>query len=338
MYSVNTLCPWLVDALQKLEAAAAENRLGHGWLIAGPGDAGKRNLAYCFAGRMLAGSTGAEPPRVATPTDILSVYDALSETIDLHPDLHRITPQEDKRSISVEQIRSMTAALALTPHAGGSKVVIIETAQSMTTGAANALLKVLEEPTANTYLLLLAEQPGRLPATIRSRCQQLHLKPPLGEETLAWLQTSEEDVAKLPKRLLSRSPIAAARAVLDADYYSNYSSIYLEIQALYQGKADPHALAEKWQKGGTDLALSCLIDSLQGVLRRRLVPDRSTPITVSGDELNENTRNGLAIDLLFEGLESAESLRDQIGRGINVELALRALLVGLDPATNNRVR
>lgn len=338
MYPVNALCPWLVDALHKLEAAAAAGRLGHGWLIAGPSGVGKRNLAYCFAGRLLHRQASTEAPPIATPTDIVSAYDALSESVDLPPDLHRITPEDDKRSISVQQVRTMTAALGLTPHAAGSKIVIIEAAESMTIGAANALLKALEEPTPNTYLLLLAEQPGRLPATIRSRCQQLHLKPPRVEDTLAWIGKSNQRVTELPMRLLSRSPIAAARAMGDPDYFSNYSSIYSDIHALYAGEADPHVLAEKWHKGGTDLALSCLIDSLQGVLRGRLVPDRSNRITVSGDEFIENTRNGLATDLLFEGLESAESLRDQIGRGINVELALRALLAGLDPATNNRVR
>lgn len=336
MPPLDSICPWLVGAFETLQGAAAGERLGHAWLITGPRDVGKRNLAYVFAGRLLAMQMST--PRMAAPSDVLSGYRRLAETIDLHPDLHRIVPEDEKRSISVQQIRDMTASLALTPHAAGPKVVIIEVADSMTTGAANALLKVLEEPTADTYLLLLAEQPGRLPATIRSRCQKLNLKPPPAGDTLAWLGRSGQAASQLPSRLLQRSPISAAKAVEDADYYNNYSNIYSDIKAFYAGKTDPYTLAEKWQKGTADLALACLIDSLQNVIQYRLVPDRSNLVTDSGDELIDNTPKGLAIDSLFEGLEIAEKLRDQIGRGINVELALKALLAGLDPTTTSRVK
>ena len=89
------------------------------------------------------------------------------------PDLHWLYPEEDKETISVDQVRDVIETFTLTAHRGGAKVAIVEPAEAMTTAAANALLKTLEEPTAGSYLLLVSHQPGRLPATVRSRCQHL---------------------------------------------------------------------------------------------------------------------------------------------------------------------
>ena len=106
---------------------------------------------------------------------------------DHHPDLHWVFPEPKKRSISVDQIRETADALMLTSLYGQAKIVIIEPAEALTPGAANALLKTLEEPTRDTYLFLVCHQAGHLPATIRSRCQTLSLPQPPLESSLNWL-------------------------------------------------------------------------------------------------------------------------------------------------------
>lgn len=338
MRAFESLCPWLSDAFASLEAAALGGRLGHGWLISGPRDIGKRNLVYVLAERLLNHELGQARPHAATPLDISARYTRLAEARDLHPDLHRIRAEEDKQSISVEQVREMTGALVLTPHVAGLKVVIVEKAESMTIGAANALLKSLEEPTPNTYLFLLSERPGRLEATIRSRCQRLTLKVPASEITLAWLQTADLNGRDLPPALLSRGPLAAARALEAPDSMSEYNRLYSDINALYQGKADPHVMAEAWDKGDPDLALTCLIESLQATIRQRLVSERRTPVTDSKVQLTDNSSSTIPTETLFEGLEMAENLREQLGRGINLALALKALLLGLEPLELSRVK
>lgn len=311
-------------------------RLGHGWLLSGPRDVGKRNLAYALADRLLDGSVGGAQPGDADPAEIVARYAELAENRDLHPDLYRLRPEEEKRSIQVEQVRDLIAALALTPHLAGLKIVVIEEAESMTTGAANALLKSLEEPTPNTYLFLLAERPGWLPATIRSRCQQLALQPPTPETAAAWLQDTGGAIERLPQALLSRSPLAAARALLGENNTNNYKKIYDNIDNLYQGQSDPHKMAESWHNSDPELGLSCLIDSLAARIRGRLVPERWTPVTESGAAFADNSDLGISTETLFEGLATAEKLREQLGRGINVELALRALLLGLEPTRTGR--
>ncbi len=188
------LCPWLRAALSRLEAAHAAGRLGHAWLIGGPAGSGKLNLALVFARRLLERGPKQDPPDLSAE-DAVAAYADRHAPVDHHPDLHWLFPQEDKTAIAVEQVRELGADLSLKAHAGGAKVVVFEPADGMTTAAANALLKSLEEPSADTYLLLLADQPNRLPATIRSRCQRLDVPRPTPSEVAAWLGVQPEEIA-----------------------------------------------------------------------------------------------------------------------------------------------
>jgi DNA polymerase-3 subunit delta' len=337
MRRFQVLCPWLADSQRTIEAAAARDRLGHGWLISGPRGIGKRNLAYVLADRLLNREIGAPAPRTALPEDIFASDQALAEGVDLHPDLYRLKALEDKRTIVVDQVRDVTAQLTLKPLLAGVKIVVIELAETMTPGAANALLKSLEEPTPNTYLFLLAERPGRLPATIRSRCQHLALKAPAPEATIRWLEQSGLATEGVPPLLLASAPLVAARVMNDSDLLSNYKQLYSDIKLLYEGKADPHATATSWQRGDPELALACLIGSLALTIRRRLVPERSNLVTDTNARLADNPGHGISTEALFAGLKMAENLREQIGRGINLELAFRTLLLGLEQPDPSRV-
>jgi DNA polymerase-3 subunit delta' len=337
MRTFRTLCPWLLPPFRALEQAALENRLGHGWLISGPSDIGKRNLAYLLAERLLNHETDKAPPESAAPAEMTADYEALATAVDLHPDLYALRAEEDKRTIVVDQVRELTSALTLKPLLAGLKVVVVEQAESMTIGAANALLKSLEEPTPNTWLFLLAERPGRLPATIRSRCQKLPLKPPGAAATAEWLESDGGAADLIPGILLAKAPLAAARLLADTDILNNYKSLYSDINAIYSGKGEPFAVAEKWQRGDPELALDCLVESLELAIRQRLVPERWTPVTDSNRQLADNSGSGIPTEALFNGLKLAGHLREQIGRGINVELAFKALLLGLDPSAARRV-
>lgn len=337
MKTFETMCPWLTEPLATIEAAAGRDRLGHGWLISGPADIGKRDLVYVLASRLLHGRTGTAIPRPASPAEIVARYAELDDVDGWHPDLHRVRAEEGKLSIAVDQVREMTATLALTPHVAGLKIVVIESAERMTTEAANALLKSLEEPTPNTYLFLLAERPGRLAATIRSRCQRLTLKRPARAATLAWLEGAGLTAA-LPAALANVAPLAAARAALDDTNIRKYKEIYNNINDVYRGAGDPYAIAERWDKGDTALALDCLVASLRTRIRHALVPERSTPVTDPGPRFNDNSSEAFSNEALFEGLQMAENLREQLGRGIKVDLALKSLLLGLEPPENSRVQ
>ena len=322
------LCPWLAPQLARLTTAADDGRLGHGWLISGPRGIGKLNLSCVLASRLLGVAQSGRLPE-AGPRAMVAAYDELAEPFDLHPDLHHVRPEEDKHTIMVEQVRDVTAQLALTPHQARAKVLVLENADTMTLGAANALLKSLEEPTANTYLLLLAERPGRLPATIRSRCQQLALKGPSPGAARDWLAGDGIASDGLAPSMLQQAPIAAARLAMDEPIFSEYRELQSTLNLFMEGSSDPHALAESWAGGDTELALMSLIERLRGSIRHRLVPEHSNLVTDPGAGLAENASGRIAVGALFAGLQMAENLREQLGRGINVELALKSILVSI---------
>src|SRR5690606_7670908 len=92
-----------------------------------------------------------------------------------------------RTEIVVEQLRTLSARLAMASQFGGWQVAIIDPADRMNAAAANALLKTLEEPAARTVIVLVADDASRLPATIRSRCQRVDVRAPAADEARAWL-------------------------------------------------------------------------------------------------------------------------------------------------------
>lgn len=318
------LCPWLKGALSRLETAYAAQRLGHAWLIGGPAGSGKLNLALVFARRLLERGGKQELPDLG-PDEAVAAYADRHTPADHHPDLHWLFPEEDKTAISVEQIRGLSAELSLKAHAGGAKVVIFEPADGMTTAAANALLKSLEEPSADTYLLLLADQPGRLPATIRSRCQRLYVARPTRAEVAAWLGVSPQDLTAA-WTLTGGAPLKVAAVTAD-DKSNETSRLSEQLSLVSEDKAPIQAVADSWVKADPELALTWLTRELHQQIRARLAPG-STSVTDRGAVTLHNAWRDLTLRRLFEQHEKAERLLGLVGSGINLELGLQALLLG----------
>jgi DNA polymerase-3 subunit delta' len=144
-----------------LSRALANGRLAHAYLFSGPDGIGKRLMAMALARAIVCHEQrGCGQCRACRKIDHQN-----------HPDLHLLEP--DGNSIKIEQIRSFQRDLNLKPLEAPRKICMIEQADAMTVGAANALLKTLEEPRGDTLLILLTAQPNRLLETIRSRCQPL---------------------------------------------------------------------------------------------------------------------------------------------------------------------
>lgn len=165
------------DAIfDSLARAQASGRLHHGWILAGPRGVGKAGFA-AEAARMLVDPENRYPSMVAhrTHPDIVWVQrlpkEAPREGEDPDPDA------ELKRSIAIDQIRAVQHSLTTRPSMGPNRVVIIDAADDLERGGANALLKSLEEPPVGTYFILVSHASDRLLPTIRSRCQLLRFEP-----------------------------------------------------------------------------------------------------------------------------------------------------------------
>lgn len=152
-------------------------RLHHAWLLAGPKGVGKATFARAAATRVLAEAAG---PAIADPgLDMPSDHPmARLMAAGSHPDFRWLERLEkDKgglaRNISVDQVRSLGDLLAVTPSMSAWRAIVIDSVDDLEASAANALLKMLEEPPANTLFFLVSHNPGRLLPTIRSRCRRL---------------------------------------------------------------------------------------------------------------------------------------------------------------------
>src|SRR5579859_3056400 len=184
-------------AEQVLLKAFTSGRLPHGLLITGPHGIGKATLAYRFARFLLSqegdGGGGLFAPTVpsslALPPDhpvfrrVASNGHADLLTVERGIDPKR---KRERTEIVVDDTRAIAGFLRLTPAEGGWRIVIVDTADEMNRNAANAVLKILEEPPERAILILVSDNPGRLLPTIRSRCRRLPLRP-LSEALVAEL-------------------------------------------------------------------------------------------------------------------------------------------------------
>lgn len=182
-----------------------------------------------------------------------------------HPDFRLITPESDeeiedapkkkaskKSQITVAQIRQLFDYLSLSSHqVQGRRVVLISPADTLNTASANALLKVLEEPPANTLFLLVTSQPQRLLPTIISRCQALDLPLPSQQEAIDWLKTQGLHNAEAALEYAGGAPLLALQASVETN-----SSL---IKQLTQGaKLDPFTSAPLFLSSGMERALETL--------------------------------------------------------------------------------
>jgi len=161
-------------AEEAFEAARARGRLHHAWLLTGPEGVGKATFAYRAARRLLGapldrsyGALGSSPEHPVSRQIIARA----------HPDLLVLERMgEDgkpRKVIPVDDARKLSEFFSKSPASAPHRVAIIDAADDLNVNAANALLKTLEEPPPRGVLLMVSHSPGRLLATIRSRCRRL---------------------------------------------------------------------------------------------------------------------------------------------------------------------
>lgn len=197
------LLPWLRPAAAHLRALDAQGRLPHALLVAGDEGIGVEQLLSWFEAYVLCTHADTRPCGQCQSCVLLKAGN--------HPDQLRLQPEGKAMQIKVDAVRQLVGFAQGTPQLGRRKVIVLEAAQRMNTAAANALLKVLEEPPAGTLILLQAADVSSMLPTIRSRVQKLAFKPPSAEESLAWLmgQGLEQNDASLLLALHRQQPCAA---------------------------------------------------------------------------------------------------------------------------------
>ena len=178
-------------------------------------------------------------------------------------------PDEETKSgeIRVDAIRALAGTEGLTAHRGGWKLILIDPAQRMNVSAANALLKTLEEPAPSTLMCLVSEQPSRLTATIRSRCQALRLALPAEAEALAWLTPQVRGLNAATLLHLAHGAPLRALELADPERLAVRDKLFAGFVAVAQGQRDPLAEAAAWNEADPALLLDWLSGWLSDLLR-----------------------------------------------------------------------
>jgi DNA polymerase III subunit delta' len=316
--SANSL-PWLEDAQQRMRLAMRNGRLPHSLLLLSVPGLGAEQLATWMTALVLCESPGERPCGVCVSCRLLQS--------DSHPDVHGVRLEEDAQQIKVDQVRGLIESLALKSYRGGYKVGVIEGAETLNANGANAFLKTLEEPTADTMLIMIARPTHRLPATIASRCLRLVLRPPSKAVATTWLQKQSPDVKAWDAALAlaGSAPLlalqldAAGLAVLDADMQQSLAE-------LAAGSVDITLLADRWLRSNPGVRITWLenwiTQRVQASLGTATSHQTAEPVRLPAALLKPKIR------ALFELLDAARETRRLASTGMNQQLAIEALLVG----------
>jgi len=309
--------PWLEPQQALLRASYAAGRLAHAFLIHEARGAGGDVLASWVAQLVLCTDLAHAPCGACAGCRRAATSQ--------HPDLMTLQLMDESRQIRIEQVRELSAELALTSHQGGYKVAIISPADALNRAAANALLKTLEEPTARTLLILVATQPSRLPATILSRCQKIRVRAPARSEAVAWLQSIRgpaEWGATLD--VLGDAPLFALEA--DPKTVVEFARETRRIlEETSGGRADPAATAERWWRTDLPLRLLCIENWLTDRIRRHFAGgafsvEMSAPVHLQRAAQFPSIRN------LFGIMDAVQDLKSSLDAPLNRALALEGLL------------
>lgn len=202
------------DAWRAWRAAMEGGRMHHGWIFAGRPGLGKADFALAAARELVAEPGIPQPP--GDHPDIL-VLTHLPANQDEEKKRDDGKPYQVKRSIGINQIREMQQRLTTRPTLGNRRAIIVDPADDLEKPASNALLKSLEEPPVGSFFLLVTHRPGRLLATIRSRCRMLRFSALPDHEIDNLLRDRGVDPATrdLATRAAAGSPGAALRYLED---------------------------------------------------------------------------------------------------------------------------
>ncbi|MCK4539887.1 AAA family ATPase [Candidatus Parcubacteria bacterium] len=216
-----------------LEKCVSNRRISGTYIFSGPDNLGKTTLAKSFAKTLLCKGDGGNKKKLPCGQcsscrrfkDFNQDNSGQTEISEAHGDFHIIKKDKDKKNISIEQVREFIYSLSLSSFMGGYKIGIVKHADSLSSSAANALLKTLEEPKSKVVIILIVENLDNLPATIVSRGQILRFNP-LSIETLYDYLVKTRKIGRERAKELSRvclgRPALAVKFLENSETYDFY--------------------------------------------------------------------------------------------------------------------
>lgn len=260
--------PWIQPVWER--TASDLDTLHHGLLVSGVEGIAKREFAIALSQTLLcdnAGNAGrpcgdcqnctlftaGTHPDFHVLTTELEWRDGRSELISAYCNRYQDVAAREKRTnpsrvIPVDHVRLLIERFYSHSHISKRKVALIVPADCMNVNAANALLKLLEEPPDNSILILVSEFPGYLPATIRSRCVQIGIPLPTHEHATTWLQQSMSAKEAAQVLALSHGSPLVARKMFEDEFLALQTEFVQGITELLNGKTSGVDLVVRFKK------------------------------------------------------------------------------------------
>jgi DNA polymerase-3 subunit delta' len=256
--------PWLEPFWERLTAAHRQNRLPHAVMLTGQQGMGKAMFAEELAHFLLCERPidGSAPCGQCIGCTLFAAGS--------NPDYFRLTPAEDSRVIKIDQIRELTEKLSLSSHGAGYKVAVLLPADALNINAANSLLKTLEEPSDNTVLVLVSAHPSRLPATIRSRCQEVRIQAADRELTTRWLAARYDGPSPDVYLALANGAPLQALQLAQEQTLEERQRRFRALVGIHAGQESPLTVAQDWASDEDLKGLRWMQEWLMDVLRIRL--------------------------------------------------------------------
>ena len=248
-----------------------------------------------------------------------------------HPDFYLLEPEEDKKKISINQIRKLQEPLYESSFLGSNKVFIINPLEKMTREAFDAVLKNLEEPSNNSFFLLVSHRYQSLPLTIKSRCAQISLNGPNEKEIKAWLKEKVDAKSEIDLAIhLSKGKPLVAAEMINSDIKILRTSFLKEISDLIKTGSNLIEISEQWSKnqGQMLLKVEWMSDLLMDCLRHKFLSGHNLTYEDS-DVISNYLADKIDSDEFFYLLEKTNTFWSLFSSGTNLrtDYQLQALFV-----------
>jgi DNA polymerase III subunit delta' len=322
------------STIESLQKAAARKRLAHAYLFHGEQSIGKRTTALCFAQALLCERSSSEAD-LDSCGGCRSCHQIEGRT---HPDYFVIEPDPELATpqIKIEQIREIEQHTIYRPLIGDRKICIIDDADRLTIGAANALLKTLEEPPDHSLFLLVSSRPASLPSTIRSRCQALRFATPARTDVEAALILKREmppDDARFLATITEGRLGEALSTDLETARSQQREVINLVSPSFLRSVTSVLTAAESLAKADRAAeVLSWVARWIRDLIIVQVGGEREQLLHVDHLPALERDATHAQTDALLELLGDIEETQRQATRHLNLHMALENILLRLRDA------
>lgn len=321
LYNERTLLPWQMAQWQRLLEAKKSHRFPHALLLTGSAGLGKSHFAHLLVASLLCQN----PQESDTPCGVCKGCRLVAA--DTHPDYTLIRPEEPGKAIKIDTIRQFTQRGSLTSQSGGYKAIIIEPADALNTAAANSLLKTLEEPVDDTVLILVTASAGRLPATIRSRCQQYHFTPPNPSSAIAWLNEQVQGVnPSLLLSLASGAPLLALKYANDGSLEERAQMIK-ELTGILRKNDSPITIALRWSKLDQNSVIKWFSGWVIDLIRVKIGSESADIINIDHREHLQALSRKVNSKRLYALMDRLFEANRTLGAQLNTQMQLESLLL-----------